>query len=424
MAARKIFMKVNQHYKPEYQTVTSIIEENSRKTVLKQGTKQHLENMIWGYHEVSKYFPNVKFCDAKLRKDGIEFSYIQGKTLTELYYEAVERNDKIEFLKLIHKHLFFLETISENIDYFQPSQEFQKYFGVCEDYDWKKIKALKQCAFDCTSNNLILNENQVYYVDYEYCFSFPVPVSLYKFHCIQSLYCNNPEIERFIPFSEVAKELELDIELSILEKWKQYFISELEDSNSSEKLKWNYLKKTIDYQFTYEKIQKLFYLEKGISWYEENTPIWKAYIQRLEKQIQTQDEGLKWYQENVPIWKDYIDKLETQIQSQTKELEDYYENNKNQTKENEIQEKKLNWYIQQEQEQEKYITTLQNQIKELEINNTKQKIKNEESIQNLKQIVEDLRKQLFQIENSKLYKLGTKLHIIGWTKNNYDNSEK
>ena len=195
-------------------------------------------------------------------------------------------------------------------------------------------------------------------------------------------------------------------------------------SNSSEKLKWNYLKKTIDYQFTYEKIQKLFYLEKGISWYEENTPIWKAYIQRLEKQIQTQDEGLKWYQENVPIWKDYIDKLETQIQSQTKELEDYYENNKNQTKENEIQEKKLNWYIQQEQEQEKYITTLQNQIKELEINNTKQKIKNEESIQNLKQIVEDLRKQLFQIENSKLYKLGTKLHIIGWTKNNYDNSEK
>ena len=39
--------------------------------------------MIWGYHEVSKYFPNVKFCDAKLRKDGIEFSYIQGKTLTE-----------------------------------------------------------------------------------------------------------------------------------------------------------------------------------------------------------------------------------------------------------------------------------------------------------------------------------------------------
>ena len=62
-------MKVNQHYKPEYQTVTSIIEENSRKTVLKQGTKQHLENMIWGYHEVSKYFPNVKFCDAKLRKE-------------------------------------------------------------------------------------------------------------------------------------------------------------------------------------------------------------------------------------------------------------------------------------------------------------------------------------------------------------------
>ena len=295
---RNVFFKFNSHYRKEYQLTTRILDDGGKKYVVKEGppeSEAHLLNMCKGPALVAPFFKNIVFCHVERIGHALRFPYVEGISLSEKMIDSMEKADQGSFYDLLDYHTSLLACSEDNICNFRFTDGFKKIFG--SDFPIEGVKAYKVCAFDCTGNNIILREAQLpTFIDYEWCFDFPVPVDLVSYHCIQSLYSNFPEFEEFVPFKNVIEHMNLQMETSVLQKIRENFIRHImvenDRQNSMTDIESKYQKKAIPIgkmaklYLEVQSVQNQFTNSKTyISQKEQECLHAQNYIKKLEQEI-------------------------------------------------------------------------------------------------------------------------------------------
>lgn len=227
---RKIYVKINDRYIKNYRVATSIIQGNNTRYITKEALSEeaqiHLQNMFEGYEKLNQYFPNLHICDIEKKGEKIYFPFIEGEQLTSRFFRAMRDNDKLAYYQCLDFQLNLLKTTEENQCEFTFTDEFINTFGYYSELEG--VRAYKFCSFEITANNILMPyDSKPVLIDYEWCFDFPVPMDLIKYHAINSLYYNFIEFEAFEPFERVLQNMNLKIDVSILSELKGNFLKHI-----------------------------------------------------------------------------------------------------------------------------------------------------------------------------------------------------
>ncbi len=445
---RNIFIKFNDARRKEFNIRTTIIKDNNKRVIVKQAEdvagESHIKRIYKNQEILSKIYSPLQICPCTISDNKLYFDYIEGDLLFDKYLKAVQKRDKEEFLSLISFHLNLLIGKESNQCIFTGTTEFMEVFGEASDYEGKR--GLKVTNFEATPYNIILvngNINKPVFIDYEWVFEYPMPLDFVIYQCILSLYRNIPMLEKVVSISELMTYLKVDTKLEILEntfKNLYTYLSHYNGSQSTEEIKFRYIKNNIDIKeiinadpmmLTQQKQIKeslewhrnrVKELEGAIEYHQANDRQLENEKKELEKQLEWQrnhsrelEGAIEYHQANDRQLENEKEELEKQLEwhrNREKELKgaiEYHQANDRQL-ENEKQEleKQLEWYKNRERELEGAIEYHHNYEEQLNQKINQQEIDYislEEKIEQEKQTNMNLRRQIFEMENSLSWKI-------------------
>ena len=257
-----IFSKINDKYIPEYQLSTKIIKVDNnivvRKYALSNKSIKHLNNIFQSYSMLCQiYGDSVNICPVKQKQDFIEFEYIDSSyAYTKLFLDAVSNKDINKFFKIFDDYLALV--FSKNNEYidFYITEEYENLFGKLDDkiIESNSLKSLQFTPFDMTVNNLLVKDNHIYFIDYEWFFNFPIPVDLFYYHLIYiiNIVCN---LKDFIELENLYNRFKPNINFNIVNEIYQNFFKKitvfLEIGQSINQIENHYLKNQYNMQDLY-----------------------------------------------------------------------------------------------------------------------------------------------------------------------------
>lgn len=229
-----IYSKCATERKKEFRIITSIVENDDKRLVYKRPLDKQSEEHVKHMYEVysKDKFKNsiVKLVPCKKDDDAVVFEFIEGDTLSTKFEEAVQKEDWEKLLQLVAKIQEIIYSADEKKT-FQSSEEFEKYFGSEKELD--KYEAAKYMNIDLLPENIIVKDREFYVIDYEWIFSFAIPIKYVMFRALFFLPCL-----RKIPMSireEVLKLAEISVEeWNMFYKMEIHFQSRVSDSSLDE----------------------------------------------------------------------------------------------------------------------------------------------------------------------------------------------
>lgn len=373
---KKIFMRFNDLRRKEFSIKTSIYKDKSQKWVIKEPVFeegiQHIKNILDNAKLLKNNYSVENVCPVKLEGKQLIFDYIEGVSLADMYLKAYNDGDKEKFLHLVDFHKKLILIDEDNLCVFNGTAKFEEIFGDYSIYEGKE--GLKISNFEGTAYNIILKDGDLdkpVFIDYEWVFDFNMPKDFILYQCITSIYLAVPELESFIPKSEVINYLNLEIdEANLRRSFVNFYNYQMKGNmeKSLAEIKYGYLRKSININ---ELINngEIFIgneeLRKNLNWYINR-------VKELEGAI-------KYHQANDVYLKDRNDEIQKELdwyQKRTKELEEAI----------------------------KYHHNLDKQLEEALDNSSQQQQIIEKKNEELKTIVLDLRKRIFEMENSRSWR--------------------
>jgi len=205
---KTIFLKDSNIRKKEFAVKTRIVLDNNKKLAIKEACYiegfQHLINIVNSKNKFVKYYSNVKIAKTWIKDDKLYSEYIEGKSLSDLYIDAINKKDKNKLQELI-KYQFDLLLGNDNKCKFKMTDEFKTIFGDSINFDRKP--AFLFTFFETDPANIIFLKNDLNkpcFIDYEWFYDFPIPVSLLGFRLIQQL-SSIPGFDNIITIEERAR---------------------------------------------------------------------------------------------------------------------------------------------------------------------------------------------------------------------------
>lgn len=184
-----VYARYNRERRERFRIATYIINENSKRKVIKNplsvAAKEHIRSMDANMKKWNETMPNIACAKGQLIGDSYVSEFIYGKTLSEQMYEY--RND-IEL---------FIDKLKEIIDkYYFVSEEELEPFGITGEYIEvfgntapESAKSLKVTNVDMVLSNLLLaRDGQLYAIDFEWVFDFPVPYRYVMWRAVKEIY--------------------------------------------------------------------------------------------------------------------------------------------------------------------------------------------------------------------------------------------
>lgn len=206
-----IHSKINSSRKKEFQIETKIVREDNNLFVVKKPlySTSHIEHIVISSKLLRDIYGGIVIV-PKINKNEIIYDYQEGKTLEDIFLNG----EYLEALS-IYKNLV---NVKENLVEFELTDEFVKVFGNIEI---GKVKSQKLANIDMILSNIIVSsDNKLSLIDCEWVFNFPIPVDFIYYRTLKELFSN--QIQGF-SFDDAAKYLEIELDLSILEKMDQSF---------------------------------------------------------------------------------------------------------------------------------------------------------------------------------------------------------
>lgn len=227
---RKVFIKFTDNRSRENATITTIFKEKENLQVQKQAVYpegyENLQKMNSLMPILRDTYPECHICKITLLESihAAQFEYIDGKSLADYYFNAMEAKDREEFFRVIAWHKNILMSNVNNLVSFAKSEDFEALFGDSEPYVGKP--AFKISDFEATAFNIIINkvDGVPTIFDYECIYEFPIPVDIVLYHCVyRTLYLCAPQVAKFIKRAHFFRALELETDKDILEAtWKTW----------------------------------------------------------------------------------------------------------------------------------------------------------------------------------------------------------
>lgn len=195
-------------------------EKSGEKFVVKEAIypegRGHLNDMLQYKTALDEMFPSVRTCPVEEKNGALWFEFVKGESLEDRYRACVKEQDKVGFLQLLDYQAALIVGKEENNCIFHKTSEFEKIFGECSELEGSD--GLKVANFDAIPGNIIFQNEEPCFIDYEWVFLFPMPKELVLFHCIRDLYFHLPSLESFYSLEETMKYLRISCPREILDE--------------------------------------------------------------------------------------------------------------------------------------------------------------------------------------------------------------
>lgn len=139
------------------------------------------------YPVLEKEFKNISYLEPLVTGAGdeekLEYACICGSSL-EKKIMTLLREPKEKILSVFAKIFDYCFEVNEDmlID-FEVTDAYRKIFGDVSVSG--AAKSLQASNLDMTLGNLILQDDKIYCIDYEWVFDFPIPLDFLKVRCFE-----------------------------------------------------------------------------------------------------------------------------------------------------------------------------------------------------------------------------------------------
>lgn len=183
-----IFSKISAERDKRFRIKTSILKDDSgkyliRKEPLQFESKEHIMHLDSSYRALTSMYHGSKFCVNKVEvNDGIlNVEYLEGDTLENYVQNLYDSNLQEELFRVLKDLIEEIRKLAV-ID-FIITDDFKKVFG--EHTFLKLYKSCPVTDIDLILSNIIVNSNGWNIIDFEWTFSFPVPIDFVLFRLIK-----------------------------------------------------------------------------------------------------------------------------------------------------------------------------------------------------------------------------------------------
>ncbi|RFZ80881.1 glycosyltransferase [Lacrimispora amygdalina] len=225
------FVKYNKTRREAFQIRTSLVEENGlpyvEKSALTAEGIPHIRSFEEKYRNLKEQNQGLNVADVTVSADGTtaRFSFLKGETYAELLGREIQ-NGKVPEASLEEGISMILKVHDDYMTPFHVTEEFEEVFGVLPDTgeQIKRDWAFKHSNIDCLFENIMMTEDGPYCLDYEWVFSFPVPVNFIKFRVLYYFYEQYKSILSYDSMEAFMEEQGVDRELiGIYEDMERHF---------------------------------------------------------------------------------------------------------------------------------------------------------------------------------------------------------
>ena len=182
-----LYVKNNSERAKEFQLKTIIYEENGQKYVKKQALNSeaipHLKKMKESYEKITDTIVNPKVKLAKIideDENSLTFEYIEGISFEKKLQRAILLAEE-EAREVINEYSIFVQTAFKATIFDSASMLTKTHKTLFGELDLSKLDG-ERC-FEDTSNldlilsNIIMQDENIYLIDYEWAYSINLPVS-------------------------------------------------------------------------------------------------------------------------------------------------------------------------------------------------------------------------------------------------------
>lgn len=189
------FVKYNKTRREAFQIRTSLVEEGGipyvEKSALTPEGTAHIRSLGDKYKSLMEQNQRLKVAEVSVSPDGrtARFEFLKGETLSEILGREI-KDGKVSVSKMEDAISMILSVKEDCMLPFHLTPEFKEVFGDLSQAD-EKIKkdwTFQASNIDCLFENIMLTENGPYCLDYEWVFTFPVPVNFIKFRVLYYFY--------------------------------------------------------------------------------------------------------------------------------------------------------------------------------------------------------------------------------------------
>lgn len=205
------FVKYNKTRKEEFQLKTAIVEEDGRrrveKTALKEDGKAHILSFQDKYEALSRQHLSVKPLATKISEDGMtaSFPYVKGQTIQEILGEKItDKKAPVDAIKAALEQVFAVREECKKP--FEPTTEFEMIFG--NFYRGNDI-SYEVSNVDGLFENMLVTEDGIFCLDYEWVYFFPVPVRFLKFRVLKYFYETYHELMEYGSLVSFLREFQI-----------------------------------------------------------------------------------------------------------------------------------------------------------------------------------------------------------------------
>lgn len=204
-----IYFKASAKRRKKFQIKTTILKEETKKYVVKEPIyrdgKKHLYDAFLNQNYLLPVFGEMTVVSDYVENKLIT-PYIEGESFTNKLRKALltGNEDAIEKLLTLWKKII---RGKNNDCIFDNSENFQMIFG-----DAKELigdEAIGIANLDCSADNIFfLSNDTIKIIDYEWVFSFPVPLELAYYRVLQVFYLQNKEVtdwEYLLNYSKIEQ---------------------------------------------------------------------------------------------------------------------------------------------------------------------------------------------------------------------------
>lgn len=184
-----LFAKYNRERKKEFRIATYIVQEDNNKKVIKcplnAASKQHIISLEANTKKWKGTMPNITCDMGKIEGDRYISEFTSGTTLNERMYKY--RNDINAFVEVLKKIIDKYFGINERL--LEPFTITDEYVAIFGNIAPKNATSLKITNIDMILSNLVLKDDgQLYAIDFEWVFEFPVPYRYVIWRLIRECY--------------------------------------------------------------------------------------------------------------------------------------------------------------------------------------------------------------------------------------------
>lgn len=208
-----LYSRMARGRKREYQIITKIVLTDGNKYVLKEAAcvqaRQHLQNTFHNEFRIEPVYGDY-LLHGQWTEERLLTPFIEGETLGSRLRKYLKEQDGEEKVKaLLRQWRQLIIGRPENICRFVPTKEFETVFG--DGCGLAGTEATSISNFDCSAENIFfLLDGGIKIIDYEWVFSFAVPIEMSFYRVLKTFYQSNQgltEWEKLLEMAEIEKNL-------------------------------------------------------------------------------------------------------------------------------------------------------------------------------------------------------------------------